>query len=157
MKKIITNAAIVACIASLTACSTNTQEQNTVIGAGTGAVAGGLLGSLATGAGSGWVIAAGAVVGGLIGGAIGYNMDNSDTTHVNSAMDENDINEPASWQNGQTNNWYKIVPTSDVFTYQGHEECRKYVAYGKGKHHHKTVKTQGIACRMDNGMWKQIK
>ena len=53
-------------------CSTNTRQENTLVGAGTGAVAGGLLGSLATGAGSGWVIAAGAVAGAVAGGLIGH-------------------------------------------------------------------------------------
>lgn len=155
MKQIITKISLIALIASLTACSTNTQNQNTMIGAGTGAVAGGLLGSLASGAGSGWVIAAGAVVGGLIGGYIGHSMDSSDSAHMNAAMDKNSINEPSNWKNDKTGIWYKIVPTSGVVKYHGNHYCRHYVAYGK--HHGKTTKTNGVACRGNNGMWQQVR
>src|SRR5437867_335871 len=114
MKKIMTSVTIFVLITSLTACSTNTQNENTVLGAGTGAVVGGLAGSLANGAGSGWVIAAGAVIGALVGGYIGNNMDNSDTANMNTAMDKNSINEPRNWTNSKTGTWYKIVPTSEV-------------------------------------------
>lgn len=155
MKQIITKLTLVAVIASLTACSTNTQEQNTMIGAGTGAVAGGLLGSIAKGAGSGWVIAAGAVVGALVGGVIGNSMDSSDCMQASSAMSDNAIDQPANWQNNQTGNTYKIVPTSGYFKYHQYQSCRHYIAYGKS--HGQAVETKGIACRMDDGMWKQVR
>jgi surface antigen len=156
MKKIIMQISTVALVASLTACATNTQKENTIVGAGTGAVAGGLLGSLASGAGAGWVVAGGAVVGALIGGVIGHNMESSDTVNVNTAMDKNSINQPSNWTNDKTGTWYKIVPTSDMITYKGNSNCRSYVAYGK-THSGKTYKTSGIACRMKDGMWQQVK
>lgn len=155
MKQAFTMVALAACLTSLVACSTNTQTQNTAIGAGTGAVAGGLLGSLASGAGSGWVIAGGAVVGALIGGYIGHSMDSSDSSQMNTAMDKNSINEPSNWENKKSGAWYKVVPTSGFITYKGDPYCRHYVAYAK--HHGKTVKTKGIACRMKDGMWKQVR
>lgn len=139
---------------NLTACSTNTRDQNTVVGAGTGAVAGGLVGTLAQGAGSGWVIAAGAVVGALVGGMIGYSMDSTDTANMNTAMDKNAIDIPSNWTNDKTGVWYKITPTSAAITYRGNPNCRHYVAYGKSNR--KSIKTEGIACRMDNGMWQQV-
>ncbi len=155
MKQLISKVAIVAVIASMTACSTNTQNENTAVGAGTGAVAGGLLGTLASGAGSGWVIAAGAVVGALIGGTIGHSMDHTDTDNTNAAMNNNAMNQPSNWSNEKAGTWYKIVPTSKVYTYGGNPNCRNYVAYGK--YHGKTTKTKGIACRMKDGMWQQVK
>lgn len=156
MKKIIATVSIAALITSLTACSTNTQKENTMVGAGTGAVVGGLVGTLAHGAGSGWVIAAGAVVGGLVGGLIGHNMDSSDTANMNAAMDKNSIDEPHNWTNSKTNTWYKIVPTSDVMEYKGSSYCRHYVAYGKTGSG-KTTKTRGVACRDSKGMWHQVR
>jgi surface antigen len=155
MKRIIMKLSVLALITSLTACSSNTRDQNTAVGAGTGAVAGGLLGSIAKGAGSGWVIAAGAIVGALIGGAIGSSMDSTDNTSANNALDNNAINEPSNWTNTQTGSWYKIVPTSEPFTYRGNPNCRNYVAYAK--RHGKTVESRGMACRLENGMWQQVK
>jgi surface antigen len=155
MKKVLTNLTVAALIVSLTACSTNTREQNTVVGAGTGAVAGGLIGSLATGAGSGWVIAAGVVVGALIGGLIGNSMDSSDCTQMNTAMDHNAMNQPSNWQNHKSGAVYKVVPTSGFVSYRGNPYCRHYVAYGQ--YRGKTTETRGIACRMNDGMWKQVR
>ncbi|MDR3490721.1 MAG: glycine zipper domain-containing protein [Gammaproteobacteria bacterium] len=154
MKHTISRLTIIALMITLTACATNTREQNTVIGAGTGAVAGGLLGSLATGAGAGWVIAAGAIVGGLVGGYVGHSMESSDDVHMTMAMDHNAINQPSHWKNDKTGVWYKIVPTSGVFAYKGSTYCRHYVAYGK--YEGKTTKTKGIACR-SNEKWQQVR
>jgi surface antigen len=140
---------------TLTGCSTNTREQNTFLGAGTGAVAGGLLGSIATGAGSGWIIAGGALVGGLIGGLVGNSVDSNDSTQMNSALDDNSIDQPSNWSNDRTRAWYKIIPTSDVVPYKHYSHCRHYLAYAR--HHSETVKMNGIACRMDNGLWRQVK
>jgi surface antigen len=156
MKNVISKLTVIALVVSLTACSTNTREQNTMVGAGTGAVAGGLIGSLASGAGAGWVIAAGAVVGALVGGAIGHSMDSTDSVNMNTAMDKNTINEPSNWTNDKTGMWYKIVPTSGVIQYKGSTYCRHYMAYGKS-HSGKIVKTKGIACRDANGMWMQVR
>ncbi len=155
MKRTLTAITVIALVVSLTACSTNTRDQNTMIGAGTGAVAGGLLGTLASGAGAGWVVAAGAVVGGIIGGVVGHSMDSSDNTHINTILNDNAINEPSNWKNDKTGVWYKITPTSGVINYKGATHCRHYTAYGK--HNGKTSVTKGIACRADNGMWQQVK
>lgn len=155
MKQTLLKLTLIAMVISLTACSTNTRDENTAVGAGSGAVIGGLVGSIAKGAGSGWVIAAGAVVGALIGGVIGNNMDSSDSSHINATMNNNDINQPSNWTNTNSGTWYKIVPTSGVMTYKGNPSCRHYVAYAKVNGH--TTKTRGIACRMDNGMWQQVR
>lgn len=155
MKKTIALITAIAFTTSLTGCSSNTTDQNTAIGAGTGAVAGGLAGTIAKGAGRGWIIAAGAVVGALIGGFIGHNADSSDQSHMNAAMDNNAINTPSNWKNDKTDVWYRITPTSGFFTWRGNPNCRHYVAYGK--HNGKTVKTHGVACRMADGLWQQVR
>jgi surface antigen len=156
IKQTMTKLTVLALAVSLTACSTNTQNENTAVGAGTGAVAGGLLGTIASGAGRGWVIAAGAVVGALLGGYIGHSMDSSDNEKMSTAMNNNSINEPSNWTNDKTGVWYKIVPTSGFITYKGNPNCRHYIAYGKDQNG-KTTKNRGIACRMDNNMWQQVK
>jgi surface antigen len=156
MKKLMTQVTAIALVAGLTACATNTQQENTIVGAGTGAVIGGLAGTLASGTGAGWVVAGGAVVGGIIGGLIGHNAPSSDTTMMNTAMDSNAINQPSNWTNDKTGVWYKIVPTSDVMSYKGYATCRHYVAYGKTQAG-KTYKSKGIACRDNNGMWMQVR
>lgn len=155
MKQAMTKLTLAACIVGLAACSTNTQNQNTAIGAGTGAVAGGLLGSLASGAGSGWVIAAGAVVGAVVGGVIGHSMDHSDTNHIDTALNNNAVNQPSKWQNDKTGNSYQVTPTTGFITYKGNPNCRRYVA--QAQHNGKTSTTKGLACRVDNGTWKQIR
>jgi surface antigen len=155
MKQTLYKLTLIAMITTLTACSTNTRDQNTAVGAGTGAVVGGLAGSLAKGAGSGWVIAAGVVIGAIIGGVIGNSMDSTDSNHVNTAMNSNSIDQPENWTNDKTGVWYKIVPTSGMVAYKGNPNCRHYVAYGKMDG--KTTKTHGLACRLENGMWHQVK
>jgi surface antigen len=155
MKKIIALMTAVAFTGAITGCSTNTTEQNTTIGAGSCAVAGGLAGTLAKGAGRGWIIAAGAAVGAVIGGLIGHHADSTDQTNMNAAMDNNSINTPSNWKNDKTGVWYKIIPTSGFFTWRDNPNCRHYVAYGK--HHGKTIKTRGVACRMADGLWQQVR
>lgn len=154
MKKTIALITAVAFTCSVTGCSSNTNEQNTAIGAGTGAVAGGLAGTLAKGAGRGWIIAAGAAVGALVGGIIGHRADSTDQSNMNAAMDNNSINTPSNWKNDKTGVWYKIIPTSGFFTWHGNPNCRHYTAYGKKND--KTTKTRGVACRMADGLWQQV-
>jgi|GEM_PF-2636253 len=151
MKQIITKLSIVALMVSLAACSTNTRQDNTVVGAGTGAVVGGLLGAI----GGGWVIAAGAVVGGVVGGVVGHSMDSTDTVAINTSMDKNSINVPSNWTNTKTGTWYKITPTSPVMAYKGSTYCRHYTVYTK--HNGKSTHTNGVACRNSDGLWQQVR
>lgn len=156
MKQPIMKMTIIAVIVSLglTSCSTNTQDQNTMVGAGTGAVVGGLLGSIAKGAGSGWVIAAGVVVGALIGGVIGHSVDSTDSNNMNMAMEHNATGESFEWHNPKTGATYTIVPTTPKMTYKGNPDCRHYAAYGRL--HGKSTRTNGIACRLEDGNWQRV-
>ena len=71
MKHVLISAAV--CAALLTGCETVSNNQRTAIGAGTGAVLGGVLGKQIGGDRRGTAV--GAVAGGVIGGLIGHQMD----------------------------------------------------------------------------------
>ncbi len=153
-------AALMNCIAVLfgicliASCSTNTQKENTGVGAVTGAVIGGLAGS-AIGQGTGQVVAigVGAVAGALLGGYIGKSMDSSDKANSYQAMN-NPTNHPGYWKNTKTGAVYKVTPISGMMTINGNPNCRKYIA--KSTMHGKKQTTRNIACRQADGTWQTI-
>lgn len=156
MKKTLMNMGIVfALSSSLVGCSTNTQGENTGIGAVTGAIAGGLLGSL-VGGGTGQVVAIGVgIVGGaLIGGVIGNNMDHTDNTQVNTALD-NPTDSSTTWTNRKTGARYTVTPTSGRFTVNGNPNCRRFdttiVKDGRTKN------IESVACQQSDGRWRALK
>ncbi len=152
MNRALTRIGILLLSVSLISCSTNTQKQNTGIGVATGAVAGGLLGSLVGGgAGKAVAIGVGVVAGALVGGAVGHNMDSSDHATLNQAVS---TGQPASWQNSKTNSSYTVVPSKRYVTVNGNPHCRNYTttAVIDGK----TSKVSGVACLQSNGTWKAI-
>lgn len=155
MKNILINIALLVMSMTLVACSSNTQHENTMVGVGSGAVLGGLAGS-AIGAGTGRAVAVGvgAVAGALFGGYIGKNMDSSDNSNVNNAMDHNKAYQTTSWNNKNTGVNYKIKPTSTVISYQNYNNCRKFHTIGifNGQKQH----IDGIACRQANGSWQPV-
>lgn len=147
---------ITASVFLLTACSTNTQRENTTVGAVAGAVLGGVAGS-AIGAGAGQLVAmgVGAIAGGLLGGAIGNNMDSTDTQKMHNTLDHNSVRKTSKWKNNNSNTKYSMTPMSQTMSYKGNDHCRKY---------HSTVtltgeKQQvidGVACRQTDGSWKAV-
>lgn len=139
----------------LVGCSSNTQSENTGIGAVTGAVAGGLAGSL-IGGGAGKVVAVGvgAVAGALLGGYIGHNMDSSDHGRMNNAMNNNPTNKSTTWTNSQTGTRYTVAPTSSMMTVNGNPNCRRY--YTTAIIGGKKQKISGIACRQSDGSWRAM-
>ncbi len=155
MKNFFVKFALLLLSISLVACSSNTQSTNTGIGAGTGAILGGLAGS-AIGQGTGQIVAigVGAVAGALMGGYVGHNMDSSDKQTMNNAMDKNKPYQSTSWNNKTTGGKYKIRPTSTTMSYQNYTNCRKYHTAGaiNGKKQH----VDGIACRQTNGSWQPV-
>jgi surface antigen len=141
----------------LTACTTNTQKENTAIGAVAGAVLGGAAGSaIGSGAGQLLAIGAGAVAGGLLGGAIGHNMESSDTQKMNNSLEHNSVRKTSKWKNKNSGTRYSMTPMSQSMSYNGQENCRKY---------HSTVTiaggqqqvVNGIACRQADGSWQAVK
>lgn len=140
----------------LAGCSSNTQSENTGIGAVTGAVVGGAAGSfVGQGAGRAVAVGVGAIAGALLGGYIGHNMDSTDTANANNAMSNNEENEPTTWHNKKTGSRYTVAPTSKMMTVNGNPHCRRYysTAYEDGEKR----KISGIACRQPNGMWEVMK
>ncbi|WP_114834787.1 RT0821/Lpp0805 family surface protein [Aquicella lusitana] len=140
----------------MAACSTNTREQNTGIGAVTGAVVGGLAGS-AIGSGTGQVVAigAGAIVGALVGGAIGHSMDSSDNMRATNAMENNPTNKSTHWRNKKSGTRYTVTPVSGRMTVNGNPNCRKYRTSAIIDGKRKTV--YGVACRQADGSWQTVR
>lgn len=135
-------------------CSTNTQNQNTAVGAVGGAAVGGGVAALAHA--SGGVIAGAAVVGALVGGLIGHSADSADKSHMNSSMNHTPTNKASYWKNKKTGVTYKVVPTSNVMSYNGNNTCRTYTATTTMMDG-KTEQVNGTACRQANGTWQAIK
>lgn len=155
MKNMVMKLAILLLGVSLVACSSNTQQENTTVGAATGAVIGGVAGT-AFGAGTGRAVAVGvgAVAGAIVGGLVGHNMDSSDNEKMDHAMDHNPTNKLSAWNSKKNGARYKIAPTSDQMSMNGNQNCRKY-------HTTETINGQtqhvdGIACRQENGNWQPV-
>jgi len=152
----IKTALLVASFGLVVSCSSaNTQNENTTIGAVTGAVVGGVAGS-AIGAGTGQVVAigAGAIVGALIGGAIGHSMDHSDHVEATYALEHTPKHKAHHWKNNKTGAHYTVIPTSERISLKGHSDCRNYrtIAWINGKKQQVT----GTACRKSNGSWEAM-
>jgi len=155
MKKGIIPITIVMLGLVLTACSTNTQRENTGIGAVTGAVVGGLAGS-AIGGGAGKVVAigAGAIIGALVGAEVGKSMQSSDSTKTYNALNSNATNQTTKWKNKNTGATYTVTPTTGRMTMNGNSNCREYrtTAVINGK----KQQMYGTACRQTDGTWQAM-
>jgi surface antigen len=158
MKNSLVNVALLISFSTiaLVACTTNTQKENTTVGAVAGAVLGGIAGST-IGAGTGQLVAAGvgAIAGGLLGGAIGHNMESTDSEKMNNTLNHNAVRKTSKWQNSNTSTKYTMTPMSQTMHYAGHNNCRKY---------HSTVMIDGrqqvidgIACKQADGNWQAMK
>jgi surface antigen len=151
MKRILTALLIVVCSVSLIGCADmNNQDVGTV----TGAVAGGLLGST-VGGGSGRLvaIAAGTLAGAFIGGKIGKSMDDGDRARMNTALNNNNVGQPAYWHNANTGAAYQVVPTKNV-SIDGNQYCREYRTTADIGGRKQQV--YGTACRQPDGSWQAV-
>lgn len=128
---------------------------NQDVGVISGGVAGGLLGST-VGGGTGKIlaVAAGTIAGAVIGGSIGRNMDQNDRMRMNSALDNNNVGQPAYWQNQKSGATYKVTPVRNV-SKNGNKYCREYrtIVDIAGKRQ----QMYGTACRQPDGSWKVVK
>lgn len=137
---------------SLISCSNMTNQD---VGTVSGAVAGGLLGStVGQGGGQMVAIAAGTLVGAYLGGSIGKSMDAQDRMKMNSALESNNVGQPAYWNNNSTGTSYQVTPVKNVEV-SGNKYCREYrtVADIAGK----KQQMYGTACRQPDGSWKAVK
>jgi surface antigen len=152
MKKLLTSFMILICSASLAGCQNMSQAD---VGTMTGAVAGGLLGSM-VGQGSGRILAigAGALAGSMIGNAVGKKMDETDQLKMQQALENNQAGQPAYWRNQKTGVRYEMTPVRNV-THHGNKYCREYrtTADVGGKQQ----QVYGTACRQPDGAWKIVK
>lgn len=156
MKGITSKGLILAIILSLTACSTNTQSENTGIGAGTGAILGGLAGSLfGQGTGKAVAVGIGAIGGAILGGFIGHSMDSSDKVQCNQVLTTNHANQSSHWTNKNSGTTYTMTPTSQTMAYRGYSNCRRFKTESvtsDGRVH----QSSGIACLQSNGSWMNM-
>jgi surface antigen len=151
MQKSLTKIAVLCAALSLTACSTNTQTENT----GIGALAGGAIGGVTAGLLGGNAAAVGvSIIGGaLIGGIIGHSMDSSDKTMANAAITSD---KPVRWQNSRTKTTYTIVPSKHYITVNGNPHCRNYTTTAVTIDN-KTTITHSTACLRSDGKWEVVK
>ncbi|MDJ0849853.1 MAG: RT0821/Lpp0805 family surface protein [Myxococcota bacterium] len=123
------------------------------VGAFTGAAAGGLLASAASG-GEGDAIAAGVLLGGLLGGALGDHLDRVDRHYAAQAFQDGLEWEPSghssSWHNPDSGNSGSVTPTRTYETARGH--CREYTQTVEIGGRSRTA--YGTACRDAWGEWR---
>lgn len=152
MKQMISALIILFFSASLISCTSNTR--NADVGTVSGAVAGGLLGSL-VGQGNGRVLAigAGALAGAYLGNQIGKSMDEQDRMRMTTALNNNDVGQPAYWKNANSGAAYQVTPVKNV-SYDGNPYCREYqtTATINGQRQ----KMYGTACRQPDGSWQTM-
>ena len=151
MKRIITSLIVLLCSASLIGCADMSKQD---VGTLTGGVAGGILGST-VGQGNGRIlaIAAGTLAGAFIGSAVGKSMDETDRLKMNSALENNNLGQPAYWHNANSGTNYQVTPVKNV-TVDGNAYCREYrtIANIAGKRQ----QVYGTACRQPDGTWQIV-
>lgn len=144
----------------LTACESMPNGSNTkqVIGTGSGALIGGILGSK-VGGGSGqlWATGAGALAGALIGSEIGKSLDRADQQYASQAnyqAQNAKIGETISWNNPESGNYGTVTPVKDGYSSSG-RYCREYqqTVYVGGKQE----SAYGTACQQPDGSWEIVK
>jgi len=162
MKKIVMMLAVVATM-GLAAC--NGQGFNGLgglgtkqtVGAGAGAVIGGILGSqVGSGSGQLWATGVGALLGTLIGSEIGSSLDRADRTYLaqaNSAALEAPVGERISWNNPESGNYGYVEPVRDGNDTAG-RYCREYqqTIYVGGQQETGV----GTACQQSDGTWEIV-
>lgn len=127
------------------------------VGAGSGALIGGILGSK-VGGGNGqlWATGAGVLIGALIGSEIGKSLDAADRqqmSHATYQAYDAPVGEPITWNNPNTGNHGTVVATKDGYTPSG-SYCREYqqTIYVGGKQE----TGYGQACQQPDGSWKIV-
>lgn len=143
---------------SVTACETLQNSGNKqLIGGGTGAVLGGLLGSQ-VGGGSGrlWATGAGVLMGALVGSEIGSSLDKADMVYAQQAQSRaysTPVGETVSWNNPETGNSGTYRATRDGYSSSG-RYCREYqqtITVGG-----RQESAYGTACQKPDGSWEIV-
>lgn len=150
MSKIFGKILMVCFIINLVGCASNTQGENTSVGAAAGAVVGGVAGGVVSG-GKAIGVGIGAVAGALLGGVIGHSMDSSDQNHVYKSVS---TGKKTTWVDSKNNTTYTVVPSNHYTTIKGNHHCRKFMVISN--HNGQMKKVYGAAC-MQNGSWHTVK
>lgn len=157
MKKMILTLALIS-TAALAGCNTLDGTGNKqLVGGGTGAVLGGLLGSqVGSGSGRLWATGAGVLLGALAGSEIGSSLDRADAAYAQQANNRAyaaPVGETIRWNNPESGNYGTITPTRDGRTSSG-AYCREYqqtINVGG-----KSQSGYGTACQQPDGSWKVV-
>lgn len=143
---------------ALSACQTLQGTGNKqLIGAGTGAILGGVLGSnVGDGSGQLWATGAGALLGAWAGSEIGKSLDKADQQYMSNATYEAQsapIGEPISWNNPESGHGGEVVATKDGYSASG-KYCREFqqTVYIGGQEE----TAYGQACQQPDGSWQIV-
>ena len=155
MKKIILMTAMILSI-GLAGCESLSGAGNKEkIGAATGTVVGGILGSkVGKGNGQLWATGIGVLLGGLVGSEAGRSLDKADMVYAQRANDQAHtapLGEEISWNNPDSGNYGEVTPTRDGQDTTG-RYCREYqqTIYVGGEQE----TGYGIACQQPDGSWE---
>lgn len=150
---------MVCAVFALGACqSTQGRGNKELIGGGSGAVIGGILGSkVGGGSGQAWATGAGVLIGALIGSDIGASLDSADRGYAkqaNTRAHSAPVGETISWNNPQSGNYGTVKTVNDGYSSSG-RYCREYqqtvVVGGKEE------AAYGTACQQPDGSWEIVK
>lgn len=128
-----------------------------VVGAGGGALIGGILGSqVGDGSGQLWATGAGVLVGALVGSEIGRSLDKADMLYLENATREAQsapVGEPISWSNPDSGNSGEVVAQRDGYSASG-KYCREFqqTIYVEGQEE----TAVGHACQQPDGNWQIV-
>ncbi len=99
------------------------------VGAGAGAILGGIAGSnIGDGSGQLWATGAGALIGALVGSEVGKSLDRADRMYLQNANQQAQtapIGETITWSNPESGNYGAVTPVRDGRTGSG-RYCREY-------------------------------
>lgn len=157
MKKTILMLTMISTVA-LAGCETlNDRGNKELIGAGTGAVVGGILGSkVGNGSGQLWAAGVGTLLGALVGSEVGRSLDKADMVYAQKANTQAHtapLGQDISWNNPESGNSGVITPVRDGNDTAG-RYCREYnqtINVGGQKE-----QGYGIACRQPDGSWEIV-
>lgn len=146
---------------ALAACQSNGGNLMTGenVGMAGGAALGGYLGSqIGKGTGQLAATAGGVLLGAWLGGQAGQYLTQQDQQMAASTAQNSFEYEPigtsSTWQNPQTGNQGSFTPTTQTYTAQNGQTCRKYqstvVIEGN------TEYAEGIACKQADGSWRIV-
>ena len=157
MKKIILTMALIASVGLAGCESFQGAGTKQTVGAGAGAVLGGVLGSkVGNGSGQLWATGIGVLLGGLVGSEVGRSLDKADVAYAQRANYEAHsapIGDEISWNNPESGNRGVVTPVRDGQDTSG-RYCREYqqTIYVGGQQE----TGYGIACQEPDGSWQIV-